>query len=214
MMRIIALLAALLFAACTLTGGGTDVGNPDLRVSGSLLRSDGKPAAWVQVRLRPKTFLSTPDSQASLDGSNNAIQDQITDTQGFFTFDSVPKGDYRIQATDAGLHGAMMEFTADGKAVRMTLAPATMDTTGRIDGKVNYRGPARPQYPKVFVSVFGLDRWTATNDAGEFTLSDLPAGKYSLRITTDVGVTLTAMVPETPLAAGGQTSVGTVDLGP
>jgi hypothetical protein len=209
-----------LFSGCNL-GGGTDVGNPDLaasRVSGSLLRADGSPASWVQIQLRPKTFLPNPDSLPAAGGKSTqdqkSIQDRITDTQGFFTFDSVPKGDYRIQAFDSTFHGVTLEFTADG-APRMTLAAATMDTTGAITGKVAYQGPPRALFPKIYVAIFGMDRWTITNDAGDYTLSDLPPGKYSLSIVTTVNATvLSTTVSDITLTAGGKASAGTAELGP
>lgn len=212
-MAMLAIAAAL--SACNL-GGGTDVGNPDLasaRVNGSLLRTDGTPASWVQIRLRPKTFLSNPDSLPAPD--HKAIQDRITDTQGFFTFDSVPKGDYRVQAFDTAFHGVIMEFTADGRTARITLAAATLDTTGAITGKVAYNLPPRTLFPKIYIAVFGMDRWTIANDAGDYVLSDLPPGKYSLSITTTVNATvLSTTVSDIALPAGGKASAGTADLGP
>jgi hypothetical protein len=194
-------------------GGGTDVGNPET-VSGSLRRAGGGPAPWIQVQLRPRAFLSNPESLAAAVPSEHAIQDRFTDTQGFFRFDSVPKGDYCIQAYDTSSHGATMLFSVDGTSDRMILAPATMDTTGSITGTINYRGPPRIGFPKVIIAVYGMDRWTAANDSGEFTLSDLPPGKYSLRISTPSNASLLTAVAETNLAAGGKASVGMVDLGP
>ncbi|MDB5103856.1 MAG: hypothetical protein JWP91_1545 [Fibrobacteres bacterium] len=208
-----AAIAAL--SGCNLSpGGGTDVGNPEVtaRVSGSLVRLDGSPAPLIPVKLRPKAFLTNPDSASAPSG--RSVQDGVTDTQGFFTFDSVPQGDYRIEAMDTGSHGAMAEFSADGRASRINLAPERMDTTGSMTGKVNYLGPIKSVFPKVIIAVYGTDRWTAANNAGEFTLSDLPPGKYTLRISTTAGTGFTAMVPETGLTAGGRASVGTVDLGP
>lgn len=208
-----------LSAACVLVGcnappgGGTDVGNPET-VSGSLRRAGGGPAPWVQVQLRPRAFLSNPDSLTAVAPSEHSIQDRRTDTQGFFQFDSVPKGDYCIRALDSTSHGATLLFSVDGTSDRMILAPAIMDTTGSISGKINYRGPPRIGFPTVIIAVYGMDRWTAANDAGEFTLSDLPPGKYVLRISTPINASYITTVPEADLAAGGKTSVGTVDLGP
>lgn len=211
---LIAALAALYLSGCNQApGGGTDVGNPEVtRVTGSLKRVNGTPAPFIQIQLRPDAFLSNPDSATALTG--HSIQDKATDTQGFFTFDSVPSGDYHIRATDSNAMGLVVEFTTDGRTDKMTLAPAYLDTTGSISGQVVYRGPLRPTSPKILVAVYGMDRWTFTNNAGDFTLSDLPPGRYRLRISADVGTVLSAIVPETGLAAGWSISVGTVDLGP
>ncbi|MEO6094316.1 MAG: hypothetical protein ABIW76_01095 [Fibrobacteria bacterium] len=206
---------AAVLAGC-IVGGGTDVGNPDLvaaRVSGSLLQADGTPAPWVHIRLRPKTFLSNPDSLQAADGK--AIQDRLTDTQGFFSFDSVPKGDYRIQAFDTASQGVTREFTVDGNTPRMTLASATMGTTGAITGKVAYLGSTKAGFPKIYIAVFGIDRWTIANEAGDYTLSDLPQGEYSLSITTTVNATVfSTKAVGIILPAGGEISAGTVNLGP
>jgi hypothetical protein len=224
MMRAAPLLAAafltcLAFLAplsgCNLApGGGTDVGNPEVtsRVSGSLIRPDGTPAPWIPIQIRPKAFVSDPDSLQN--PSAGVVPDQITDTQGFFTFDSVPKGDYRIQAMDTSSHGATMEFTVDGHTPRINLAAAHLDTTGSISGKINYRGPPKPIFPKIIIAVYGTDRWTIANDAGDFTLSEMPPGTYKLSISMPGNSALKTIVPETGLAAGGKASVGTVDLGP
>lgn len=205
--------AAILIGCNAPPGGGTDVGNPET-VSGSLRRTSGDPASWVQVQLRPRAFLSNPESLAVAVPSAHSIQDGFTDTQGFFKFDSVPKGDYCIQAFDSTSHGATLLFSVDGNSDRMMLAPAILDTTGSISGKINYRGPARIGFPKIIIAVYGMDRWTAANDAGEFTLSDLPSGKYTLRISMPSNPALVTTVPDADLASGGKSSVGTVDLGP
>lgn len=206
--------AASMLAGCNAPpGGGTDVGNPET-VSGSLLRVSGEPASWIQVQLRPRAYLSNPESLAAALPEDRSIQDRKTDTQGFFRFDSVPEGDYCIQAFDSSSHGATVLFSVDGNSNRIVLAPAVMDTTGSISGTIAYRGPPRAGYPKVIVAVFGMDRWTATNDSGGFILSDLPSGRYTLRVSTPTDAALTATVPEVLLPAGGRTSVGTVDLGP
>lgn len=205
--------AAILIGCNAPPGGGTDVGNPET-VSGSLRRVNGDPAPWIQVQLRPRAFLSNPESLIASPPSGHAIQDRRTDTQGFFQFDSVPMGDYCIRALDSTSHGATLLFSVDGNSDRMILAPAIMDTTGSLSGKINYRGPPRIGFPTVIIAVFGMDRWTAANDAGEFTLSDLPPGRYTLRISMPSNASLIATVPETNLVAGGKTSVGTVDLGP
>jgi hypothetical protein len=205
--------AAILIGCNAPPGGGTDVGNPET-VSGSFRRMNGEPAPWIHVQLRPTVFLSNPETLSAAVPSEHSIQDRRTDTQGFFQFDSVPKGDYCIQAFDSSSHGAKVLFFVDGNSDRMMLAPATMDTTGSISGKINYSGPIRPNFPKIIVAVYGMDRWTAANEAGDFTLSDLPSGKYTLRISTSSNASYTTTVPEAHLAAGGNASVGTVDLGP
>lgn len=205
--------SAFLPTACNL-GGGTDVGNPDFsaRISGSIKHRDGSPAALVPIHLRPKAFLSNPDSAPGQAGK--AVQDGFSDTQGFFTLDSVPRGDYRIEAIDTSGRGAIMEVSQDGRSDLLTLAPVFIDTTGWISGKVIYRGPAQSPPPKIIIAVYGMDRWTAATIGGDFTLSGLPPGKYSLHISTMANTGLTTLISDVALDAGGRVSLETVDLGP
>jgi hypothetical protein len=207
--------ALLSVSGCEMVqGGGTDVGNPDLsmRVSGSLRNVDGTPAALKPIHLRPKSHLGNPDAPAAPDAS---IQDRISDTQGFFTFDSVPKGEYRIEAMDSQSHGALFEFVADGKNAALSIGNLVLDSTGTITGQINYVRPIKVGYPKIIIAVYGTDRWTAATLDGKFTLSDLPPGRYKLHASTntDSDTTFTAEFPETELHAGENASVGSVDLG-
>jgi hypothetical protein len=194
-------------------GGGTDIGNPDLRVSGSLKNLDGTPAALKPIHLRPKAHLGNPDAYIAADSS---IQDGFSDTQGFFSFDSVPnKGEYRIEAMDSASRGAVFEFAADGKSATLSVGNLVLDVTGSISGQINYVRPIKVGYPKIVVAVYSMDRWTAATEDGRFTLSDLPPGRYRLHVSTntDSDTTFTAEFPETELHAGENASVGSVDLG-
>jgi hypothetical protein len=207
--------AILLLAACNLSpGGGTDVGNPEFsaRVTGSIVHKDGSPAPFVRIHLRSREFLPQPDSLTALNGK--AIQDGATDTQGFFTFDSVPKGEYRIEAVDTPAHGAVVSVSADGRSEHLTAAPIILDTTGWITGKLKYVGPPLVGNSNIFIAVYGMNRWTAATTGGDFTLSDLPPGTYSLRVYAASNPAISAIVTNVQLTAGGRTVVDTVNLSP
>jgi hypothetical protein len=173
---------------------------------------DGSPAALKVVHLRPKNYLGNPDTPAAPDAS---IQDRLSDTQGYFTFDSVPKGEYRIEAMDSHSHGVQFEFTADGKNGTLSVGSLVLDSAGTLSGRINYVRPIKVGYPKIIIAVYGTDRWTAATEDGKFTLSDLPPGRYKLHASTntDSDTTFTAEFPETELHAGENASVGSVDLG-
>jgi hypothetical protein len=210
-------IGSLLAAACLAPGGGTDVGNPDFnaRVTGSLTYTDGSPAPWVRVHLRPKAFLPNPDSAAATPGKapGKEQQDGTSDSQGFFTFEDVPRGEYLIEAVDTGSLGAVVEMTADGKTESVSLGITSLEKTGSISGKINYKGPAQPGPPRIIISVYGMERWTLATSSGDFILNDLPPGKYTLYVS-NVAVPKATVVPELNLTAGEKGSVGTVDLGP
>lgn len=201
---------ASLPAGC-LQGGGTDVGNPEMRITGSIKHMDGSPAADIPLHLRPQTHLGSPDTAHTPAPAGGILQDGRTDTQGFFVFDSVPKGEYRIEAMDTNGRGAVIEVAANGESPRLELKPAFLDSTGTIAGKINYLGEIKGGYPKITIAVYGMDRATFATNTGAFFLSDLPPGIYKLHISY---ADYHANAPATTLAAGQKVTVGTVDLGP
>jgi hypothetical protein len=204
-----AALAATFVAGC-MAGGGTDVGNPEfLRVTGSLKYTDGSTIQDLPVHLRSREYLHDPAGIAS--SFSGFALDRNTDSQGFFTFDSVPRGQYRIEATDSAGKGILIDLDAASGNSRIALAPAVLETTGTLAGSINYRGAIGSVYPKIAVAVYGTDRMTYALSDGSFILSNLPAGAYRLRIFTD---SLSVEVPETRVEAGGRAEVGPVDLGP
>jgi hypothetical protein len=204
---------AALTVGCQLTpGGGTDVGNPEMvRVTGSIRHMDGSPAQDLPLHLRPESHLGAPDSTHPAPAANGSLQEGHTDSQGFFTFDSVPKGEYRIEAMDTNGRGAVIPLKADGTVPSIVLNPAFLDSTGSLAGRINYLGTDK--LTKIAVEVYGTDRTTFATIDGNFTLSDLPPGKYRLHIATASGSS-SVDVPETEVKAGGSAQIGTVDLGP
>jgi hypothetical protein len=205
------LLALASLPAGCLQGGGTDVGNPEMRITGSIKRLDGSPAADIPLHLRPQTHLGSPDTTQAPAPAGGILQDGRTDTQGFFVFDSVPKGEYRIEAMDTNGRGAVIEVSAVGESPRLELKPAYLDSTGAIAGQINYLGEIKGGYPKITVAVYGMDRATFATRTGTYVLSDLPPGVYKLHISY---ADYHANAPATTLAAGQKVTVGTVDLGP
>lgn len=206
----LALLSSVL-AGC-LAGGGTDVGNPEFaRVTGSLKNRNGSPASGIALHLRTRDHLVSPDGHAPAPARSGASQDQRTDSQGFFAFDSVPAGDYRIEAGDDLGTGALIDVAVGPKAGSVSLSPAYLDSTGSLSGKINYRGSVWPVFPKITIAAYGTDRFTYATSDGSYILNDLPPGAYRLHITAD---TLAVEVPEIQVTAGGRSQAGTVDLGP
>lgn len=202
---------ALALSGC-MQGGGTDVGNPEIR--GSIRHLDGTPAADIPLHLRPLTHLGSPDTTAVPSPAGGILQDGRTDTQGFFQFDSVPEGDYRIEAMDTNGRGAVIELRVDGTSPRVDLKPAFLDSTGSLSGQINWLGESAGGYPKITIAVYGMDRTTFATKSGAFVLSDLPPGKHRLHINITAKPEIQTEVAETLLGAGQNVNLGTVDLGP
>jgi hypothetical protein len=114
---------------------------------------------------------------------------------------------------DTNGRGAVIEVTADGKARQVDLKPAFLDSTGTLTGQINYLGPINGGYPKITIAVYGLDRATLATKTGTYVLSDLPPGKYKLRISMTAPAAFQADLPETTLEAGKKSTLATVDLG-
>lgn len=207
----LAAFAALLVWGCITAGGGTDVGNPEMvRVTGSFMRPDGSPASDLALHLRPRDYLLLPDAPAA-PPAPGSFQDRRTDSQGFFTFDSVPRGLYRIETTDSSGRGALIDLDATGNQARIALKTAILASTGSIEGSLNYLGVVRGTYPKIAIAVYGTDRLTYATSDGKFVLGNLPAGAYRLHVSTDSSE---AEVPEARVEPGGRTQVGPVNIGP
>jgi hypothetical protein len=203
-----------LLAGCEIAGGGTDVGNPEfVRVTGSLRSQDPahSPVADFPLRLRPRNHWETPDSPAAAPGGPS--QDRRTDSQGFFAFDSVPRGQYRIEGTDSSGQGALIEVEVDGKSSRIALEPVLLARSGSIAGTINYLGPSTRLYPKIAIAARGTDHATYATSDGSFVLSDLPPGTYSLHIST-ASDSMATDVQSIQVLAGMRSQAGTVVLGP
>ena len=141
------------------------------------------------------------------------MQDGLSDTQGFFSFDSVPIGDYRVEAIDTASRGAMASVIVDGKSQQVVVADLKVDTTGWIIGNVDYLGSTQSKF-KITIAIYGLERWTYAISGGDFTLSALPVGKYTLRISSSGTPPLSTQLKDVEVKAGVRTPVDTVVLGP
>jgi len=202
---------AFLLASC-LGGGGTDIGNPNFdsaKVSGTLLKKDGEPSVRASVRIRPDTFL--PSSVFPGGGDSLSRQDDSTDTQGYFHFESVRKGKYILEAGDGKGHAVRVPFTVSGESGFLSLPVSQLDTTGSIEGIITY--PGGPGRLKIMVSTYGLEHATVAIESGRFVLEGLPSGKYDLHVTTFADSFPPLDVKDINLVAPGRSVVDTIRLG-
>lgn len=88
---------ALSLAACVYLGGcntGSETGNPTKGLTGSVLTSDGLPAARTQVILVPDDF----NPLELIDGRSSELHIDTTDAKGRFGFTGVDTGRYNLEA--------------------------------------------------------------------------------------------------------------------
>jgi hypothetical protein len=177
----------LVFLSCgklasPLTGGSASEG--EAKVTGRVVyAATGDPAADCSVKLRPAAFLKDT-SRLPLNRSVVRATDRFTDESGYFAIDSVDTGNFAVEINDRQSYAVLIRFHNTGDSSAISLTIDSLRPTGTIAGTspsfVSASGNA-------FVQVYGLDRVAKIDLAtGTFTVPDVPAGLYSLHISSSV----------------------------
>lgn len=158
----------------------TNEGNttPTYSIGGTVTTSDGRAAAGAAVHL-----------QNAADGSNRG--QTTTDAAGAYTFSGTPAGAYKIVVTFNGYETAsiadfQLNSNVSGKdAVLQKIVVATYTIGGTVS--IADGGAAAGAILQLQTAVGNvLVGQAATTDAnGAYTLSDVPAGTYTLIATLD-----------------------------
>ena len=175
----IPLLLAVIFS-CTrqdIAGNGTQSGNPV--ISGRLFGPDGTtPAANAVVRLRPRGSLSLGIHKKTADSATVR-----TDHNGSYSIHAVDPGTYTIEYAGEGdnraLHDHVIIENAD---TTLALPPDTLRPAGTVRG--NVRLAEGGDYRKIYVLIFGIDRFVTVNEDGSFTIANLAEASYDLRLVS------------------------------
>jgi hypothetical protein len=166
-----ALLFVLLALACSrspLSGGSGSEG--EARVRGCVVYyGSALPAVNAQVRLRSDSFLMDTSSTGSR-------ADAVTDSFGRFLLDAVDTGGCSIEINDGNGHAVLIRCHVVSDT---TLPVYTLMPTGTISG--TWETFVTPQ-AGYFVQIYGLDRIVRVDPVLKtFTISDVPAGIFTLR---------------------------------
>lgn len=160
-------------------GSSTEV---TCRVLGVLLEPDGKPFCNGSVVLRPNNYL--PELR-HLD-KNNAqdtayTHSTVTDENGKFSFDSVPKGTYIILSNkDSSLFMQKNPVVVDSTLLSkdsLNLGSITLKPPAAIKGIF----PLTNEMDVVYVLALGLDKYVKIDTNGNFFLDKLPEGTITLQ---------------------------------
>lgn len=169
------------FHGCEFGGGGTETES----VTGKVVTPQGDPVKGASVILHPADFLWDPGAGAVTDlKRNRSIQ---TLANGSYEFKDLPPGDYRIEVSFAEAGGAIQDLPVLRERQSIRLAPDTLRPRGGVH--VNF-APDSGARSTPFVQVYGMERFvlpTTPKAASAVVLPNLPAGKYSLRFSTQEG---------------------------
>ncbi len=168
--------ALSLLAGCLgpLAGGGSEATNGNI-VAGRLEYADGSPARQARVWLRPAEYLK----DTSETGVPEPAPDAITGQDGRFTLDSLPAGDFLLEARDGDGKG-VIRYVSVGEAGKTAaqLPPDTLRPLGTLEGRLQRLGNV-PQ--RAYARLYGLDRVATADSTGAFAFGDLPAGQYRIQ---------------------------------
>lgn len=156
-------------------------GSSDNEVAGSSMETEnsialsvqmpnGKPAARMNVVVRPEAFLAGAHNVDSSEFVN-----AVTDEDGSLSVKTMGIGRYIIEARDDSLKGfTKIEITkADTGLIEL---PIKVKTPGTLKGQVLMPEGTGP----VTVSVRGMDYSVKTDSAGSFSFESLPEGEFDV----------------------------------
>lgn len=184
----------------------------DGRITGVVRDADGGPLADAFIEATRESDSATQSSgQAMRQGRWGSFWDtpELTDPDGRFVLEDLQEGKHTLRAHRKGGGEAILEHVAIGGDVVLTIADA-----GRMSGTVTLAGGGGS--PEEFTVVVRDDTTGfSRNDSffrtgGVWTLEELPAGKYKVRVTAGKG---TAEV-EATMAAGQDVAGVRVELAP
>lgn len=177
---VITAITATILAGCITgdrsAGRGTIVDN-ELR-TGFIYLSDGSPAVNARIRVYPVDY--APDSSAIPKTAAGSYFATRTDERGGYHLDSLSSGEYNILAESEGRYSMQDSVYL---SVRTDSVPSdTLDEPGSVSGVVVLQPQDDPQ--SVLVQALGTNSYTNVDGDGRFTLHNLGAGRYTLRVST------------------------------
>lgn len=228
------LLASALLLSCTEKGPtrvveGGEIGNPTIAVLGTAAYAGGSTAGGAKVLLRRTDFLaedrggkllsSMAKPGSALSKLSVSLANVFTDSMGRFRIDSVDAGEYRVEITDGQGKGVIYDWSIDTTAIRRRAKEGRKDTTlaaGGLQQCATIHGTvkldAAPASPYLAL-VYGMDRVALVDGTtGRFTLNDMPAGTYDIKVGCLGRGCLSKDVENVTVAAGEDKHLDTISL--
>jgi hypothetical protein len=184
-------------------GGGTET---ESKVAGLAIDEEGNASVGARVILRPADYLADP---VSIEEPSKRRQETITDARGRYVLKGIPAGYYRIEIAGTESGGAIRDFSLAHDSESVQLAADTVNPRGSIVGAF---APDSEAQLASFVQVFGMERLVKADQAGGFTLYNLPQGAYDIRCSSLQPFRRDAVIREIQVASGKQISLAPVTL--
>jgi hypothetical protein len=186
--------------------GGSVSESGNAIVAGRVVLPGGSPAVGAKVRLRPAEYLSPAES--SLPKPCAPTVNTVTDSEGWFQFDSVAPGAYRIEVRGPDSLAGLYDVTVDSSGSDEILPEKILEKLVIVSGRV----ALSPGVSGAHVRVRGMDRLAQADSAtGRFAL-DLPSGDFIMFFSLSGDSTVTAEVPVTALLPGETRDLGNIIL--
>jgi hypothetical protein len=161
------------------TGGGSEGEARSASVAGQVFyQTDGMPASGAQIIIRLSTFLA--DTSAA---PKPVVINGVTDADGRFRVDSVDTGRYSLEINDRRGNAVLLHASVAAKDAQVLIGTDSLRPTATLRGSVVLA--AQTKLTSSHVLVYGLERAARPDSTGEFVLSDMPAGTYTMRIAPD-----------------------------
>ncbi len=170
----ISVLFCLLLAACNSTPPTTVMERPDGNCIGRVCDGKGRPVVGASVQLVPEGYLP------SIKTVDTNVKSTISNAQGYFGLSVNSSGKYNLFASGDNLY-ALRKALPLNKDRQMELPEEVLREPGALSGAVEME--AMEGHCSAVVLLKGTNIYISPDTAtGEFSLSNLAAGEYDLRV--------------------------------
>jgi hypothetical protein len=168
-------LLCLLLAACNSTPPTTIMERPDGNCIGRVCDRNGRPVAGASVQLVPEGYLPSTNKTIVTD-----VNSTTSNAQGYFGFSVNSSGKYNLLASGGNLYGLRKSLPLN-KDRQMELPEEVLREPGSLSGAVHME--EMEGHCSAVILLKGTSIYISPDTAtGEFSLSNLAAGEYDLRV--------------------------------
>jgi hypothetical protein len=151
------------------------------KVIGAATLQNGSYVSGARVIVRRSDFVSPLDPMTSLTKQITVnTGDGITNKAGCFMIDSLDTGVYVIEINDGRAHAACRQFRISHDVNAINIGTDTLKMYASVQGEIGISSATDKRY----VQVCGLERLVPVDANGSYTIDNLPAGKFNLRIVS------------------------------